>query len=418
MPAVLIVDDLLSIHEMLDAVIQPTGFATAFATDGEKALTRYKAEKFDLVLADIDMKPMDGITLLKQLKLYDPSCVVIIMTAYASTDSAIQALKFGAFDYLPKPFKVDELIATLKRGMELRQFNAERATQAALPAVKASDIETRLNGQSAKARKVVQQIKKLCTVRSPVLLVGESGTGKATVADILHANGDASDKPLVRIDCALSSEQSIRDGLLGQNGAGGAWIQQARGSTLLLEHLQCLPLTIQKELVSVLRNTSHGFRLICTSNEDLEKLTDEGQFNDELFYRVASLPVALPPLRERTEDLPALVKSFTSKATNPLLDTSLVEFTDDAMAVFSAYHWPGNLAELEQVVSKIASTTETRVVTSQQLPMRLREPEHWPNLAEYLAGQQKQYLDMVLHVCQGDKARAAKVLGVDAAKLG
>src|SRR5271157_163167 len=150
MPSVLIVDDLISIHEMLEAVIQPTGFSTAFATDGEKALTRYKAEKFDLVLADIDMKPMDGITLLKQLKLYDPSCVVIIMTAYASTDSAIQALKFGAFDYLPKPFKVDELIATLKRGMELRQFNAERATQAALPAVKASDIETRLNGQSAR----------------------------------------------------------------------------------------------------------------------------------------------------------------------------------------------------------------------------------------------------------------------------
>jgi two-component system response regulator HydG len=418
MPAVLIVDDLLSIHEMLDAVIQPTGFATAFATDGEKALTRYKAEKFDLVLADIDMKPMDGITLLKQLKLYDPSCVVIIMTAYASTDSAIQALKFGAFDYLPKPFKVDELIATLKRGLELRQFNAERAAQVALPAVKASDIETRLHGQSAKARKVVQQIKKLCTVRTPVLLVGESGTGKATVADILHSNGEASDKPLVRIDCALSSEQSIRDGLLGQNGAGGAWLQQALDSTLLLEHIQCLPLPIQKELVGVLRNTSHGFRLICTSNEDLEKLTDEGRFNDELFYRVASLPVVLPPLRERTEDLPALVKSFTSKATNPLLDTSLVEFTDDAMAVFGAYHWPGNLAELEQVVSKIASTTETRVVTSQQLPMRLREPEHWPNLAEYLAGQQKQYLDMVLHACQGDKARAAKVLGVDAAKLG
>jgi len=418
MPAVLIVDDLLSIHEMLDAVIQPTGFATAFTTDGEKALARYKAEKFDLVLADIDMKPMDGITLLKQLKLYDPNCVVIIMTAYASTDSAIQALKFGAFDYLPKPFRVDELIATLKRGMELRQFNAERATQTALPAVKASDIETRLIGQSAKAKKVVQQIKKLCTVRTPVLLVGESGTGKGTVADILHANGDASEKPLVRIDCALSSEQGIRDGLLGQNGAGGSWVLQARGSTLLLEHLQCLPLPMQKELVSVLRNTGHGFRLICTSNEDLEKLTDEGHFNDELFYRVASLPIGLPPLRERIEDLPALVKYFTGQATNPLFDASLVEFTDDAMAVLSAYHWPGNLAELEQVVSKIVSTTETRVVTSQQLPMRLREPEHWPNLAEYLAGQQKQYLDLVLHACQGDKARAAKVLGVDATKLG
>jgi len=136
MPSVLIVDDLLSIHEMLEAVIQPTGFSTAFATDGEKAIVRYKAERYDLVLADIDMKPMDGITLLKQLKLYDPGAVIIIMTAYASTDSAVQALKYGAFDYLQKPFRVDELIATLKRGLEFKQFQAERASaEAGLPAL-------------------------------------------------------------------------------------------------------------------------------------------------------------------------------------------------------------------------------------------------------------------------------------------
>jgi DNA-binding NtrC family response regulator len=417
MPAVLIVDDLLSIHEMLDAVIQPTGFATAFTTDGEKALVRYKAEKFDLVLADIDMKPMDGITLLKQLKLYDPNCVVIIMTAYASMDSAIQALKYGAFDYLQKPFKVDELIATLKRGMEFRQFNAERAAHAVLPVQRSNDIEARLIGQSARAKKLIQQIKKLCTVRTPVLLAGESGTGKGTVADILHANGDAPQMPLVRIDCAVSSDQGFRDGLLGQNGAGGAWVQQAKGGTLLLEHIQCLPLPMQKELVSVLRNTSHGFRLICTSNEDLEELTDEGHFNDELFYRVAALPVVLPPLRERLDDLPALIKHFTSRVTNPQFDARLVEFTDDALAVFRAYHWPGNLAELEQVVSKLVATAETRVITSQQLPMRLREVRHWPTLAEYLAGQQKQYVDMVLHACKDDKARAVKVLGIDAGKL-
>src|ERR1700749_2821162 len=128
MPSVLIVDDLISIHEMLEAVIQPTGFSTAFATDGEKALTRYKAEKPDLVLADIDMKPMDGITLLKQLKLYDPNTVVIIMTAYASTESAVQALKFGAFGYLQKPFRVDQLIASLKRGIEFKQSQNERGT--------------------------------------------------------------------------------------------------------------------------------------------------------------------------------------------------------------------------------------------------------------------------------------------------
>ncbi|MBW8781748.1 MAG: sigma-54-dependent Fis family transcriptional regulator [Verrucomicrobia bacterium] len=418
MPSVLIVDDLLSIHEMLDAVIQPTGFATAFATDGEKALVRYKAEKFDLVLADIDMKPMDGITLLKQLKAYDPSAIIVIMTAYASTESAVQALKFGAFDYLQKPFRVDELIATLKRGIEFKQFSAERANVASAPAVKAADVDSRLVGQSAQNRKLVQQVKKLAAVRTPVLLQGENGSGKTTVAEILHAGSAAPDAPLVRIDCALSSAADFHDGLLGQNGTGGAWVQQARGGTLLLQNLQCLALPTQQELVGVLRNTAHGFRLICTTAEDLEKLTDEGRFNDELFYRVASLPVGLSPLRDRIEDIPALVKYFLTKASNPNFDANLVEFTEDALETLRAYHWPGNLSELGQVVTKIAATTETRVVTSQQLPLRLKEIKDWPKLADYLAGQERQYLEMVLNACRGDKAVAAKILGVEPAKLG
>lgn len=195
-------------------------------------------------------------------------------------------------------------------------------------------------------------------------------------------------------------------------------MQQARGGTLLLEDLQCLTMPVQKEFVSVLRNTGHSFRLICTSNEDLEKLTDEGRFNDELFYRVAPLPVALPPLRERVEDLPILIKHFTRGAANPHFDASLVEFSEDAMAQIRAYRWPGNLAELEQVVTKIVSTCEARVITSDQLPLRLREAEQWPKLEDYLAGQEKQYIDMVLHACQGDKGKAAKVLGVSASRLG
>jgi DNA-binding NtrC family response regulator len=418
MPSVLIVDDLVSIHEMLEAVIQPTGFATSFATDGEKALVRYKAEKYDLVLADIDMKPMDGITLLKQLKLYDPNCVVIIMTAYASTESAVQALKYGAFDYLQKPFRVDELIATLRRGLEFRKFQSERIAAGVGGGAKPADIESRLVGKSAKITKLIAQVKKLAAVRTPVLLVGENGTGKSAVAEILHGASGAPDSAIVRIDCSLSSESNFREGLLGQNGEGGAWVKQAKGGTLFLQHLQCLTEAVQKELVSVLRNTAHGFRLVCTTSEDLERLVDEGKFHDELFYRVASLPVQMSPLRDRREDIPMLVKHYASQATNPILDVNLIEFTDDAMAVMTAYHWPGNLTELQQVVSKIAATTEARVITSQQLPLRLRELKHWPSLAEYLTGQEKQYIDMVLHACRGDKAAAAKVLAVDAAKLG
>jgi DNA-binding NtrC family response regulator len=340
------------------------------------------------------------------------------MTAYASTESAVQALKFGAFDYLQKPFRVDELIATLKRGIEFRKFQQERAVVGLAPGAKAADFESRLIGKSAKIAKLIQQVKKLATVRTPVLLLGENGTGKSAVAEILHAASGAPETAFVRIDCSLSSEANFREGLLGQNGEGGAWVKQAKGGTLFLQHLQCLSEPVQKELVSVLRNTAHGFRLVCTTREDLEKLVDEGKFHDELFYRVASLPVQMPPLRERPEDIPLLVKRYASQAANPLFDANQIEFTDDAMALMTAYHWPGNLTELYQVVSKIAATTETRVITSQQLPLRLRELKHWPTLSEYLAGQEKQYIDMVLHACRNDKAAAAKVLGIDAAKLG
>jgi len=179
-------------------------------------------------------------------------------------------------------------------------------------------------------------------------------------------------------------------GCLAWTGPAEPGLQQARGGTLLLEHLHSLAMPVQKELVSVLRNNGQNFRLICTSDEDLEKLTDEGRFNDELFYRVAALPVAMAPLRERLEDLPILIKHFTRGVSNPHFDTALVEFSEDAMAQIRTYRWPGNLAELEQVVSRIVSTSEARVITSQQLPLRLREADQWPKLADYLAGQEKQ----------------------------
>ena len=329
MPSLLIVDDLISIHEMLEAVIQPTGYATAFATDGEKGLARYKADKYDLVLADIDMKPMDGITLLKQLKIYDPSAVVIIMTAYASTESAIQALKFGAFDYLQKPFKVDELMQALKRGLEFRRLVIERESLGVPPSVQAGDFEARLVGGSLKITRLITQLQKLATARTPVLISGETGAGHEIVAELLHAAGTPAGSPLVPIDCRLSSMQSLRSGLLGQNGSGGTWVQEVKGGTLFLQHLQSLPKEAQAELISVLRNNANNFRLVCASEGDLEKLAEEGGFNEELFYRVASLPVQLPPLRERLEDIPALLKDIAGKTSNPQFDTRQVEFTEE-----------------------------------------------------------------------------------------
>lgn len=422
MPSVLIVDDLLSIHEMLEAVIQPTGYSTAFATDGEKALIRYKAEKYDLVLADIDMKPMDGITLLRQLKAYDPTAVVIIMTAYASTESAVQALKFGAFDYLPKPFRVDELIATLRRALDYRKFatSALAATSGGAGAGVAGsqDIDSRLIGVSAAHKRLVAQVKKLSGVRTPVLLQGEPGTGKATVAEILHAGSAGGDAPCVCIDCARSTEPDFHAGLFGENGTGGAWVSEAVGGTLLLQNIEKLDDDMQRELVGVLRSSAQTLRLVCTSTEDLERLTEAGRFNDELFYRVASLPVQIPPLRERPEDIPLLVKHFTAKTVNPHFDSKLIEFTPEAMGMLKAYSWPGNLPDLSQVVSKIVAAADVRVVTADQLPLRLKDLNSWLCLADYLALQEKHYIEQVLKACRGDKAQAARVLGVEPSRVG
>lgn len=419
MASILIVDDLISIHEMLEAVIEPTGYTTAFATDGEKGLVRYKAEKFDLVLCDVDMKPMDGITLLKQLKRYDPGAVIIIMTAYASTESAIQALKHGAFDYLQKPFKVEELMQTLRRGLEFHRLSTEReATMGAPSAAQAADFEARFPGESAKVKRLIVQLKKLAAAHTPVLLSGELGSGHEIAAELLHTTGSLPDSPLVRLDCRLGSEQSLRDSLLGQNGVGGSAVQQAKGGTLLLQHVQCLPKAAQEELVAVLRNHSAAMRLICATEEDLEKLTEEGNFHEELFYRIAALPVQLPPLRDRPEDIPALLRAVAAKATNPQFDARQIEFTPDAVATLRAYRWPGNLAEFTQVVSQVITTTDSRVITSAQLPLRVHELKDWPPLADYLSGQEKQYVARVLLACGGDRAKAAQALGVDDSRLG
>lgn len=413
MASILIVDDLISIHEMLEAVIQPSGHKTSFATDGEKALARYKAEKFDLVLCDIDMKPMDGITLLKQLKQYDPGAVVVIMTAYASTESAIQALKHGAFDYLQKPFKVDELMHALKRSLEFRRTVSEREAHGPATAVKTGDFEARLVGQSPKIKRLITQLKKLATAHTPVLISGEPGTGHEIAAELLHAAGNAAESPMVRIDCRLSSMESLRAGLLGANGAGGTWVQQAKGGTLFLTHLQNLPKEAQSELISVIRNNAHTFRLVCATEEDLEKLSEAGVFNEELFYRIAALPIEMPPLRERVEDIPLLLKSVAAKVSNPHTDPRLIEFSEDALSTLRTCRWAGNLDEFTQVISQILTTTETRVVTSAQLPLRLHELKDWPKLADYLAGQEKLYITRVLNACQGDKAKAARILGID-----
>jgi DNA-binding NtrC family response regulator len=206
--------------------------------------------------------------------------------------------------------------------------------------------------------------------------------------------------------------------LIGERSTGGKWTEQAKGGTLFLDNLPSLPIELQQALVEVLKNAGQSFRLVCSSTVDLEAQVDEGKFDDELFYRVASLPVLLPALRDRTEDIPLLVKDITARTVNPSFGSNQIEFTDDAFKTLGAHYWPGNISELNQVISKIVATTDSRVVTSRQLPMRLRELADWPSLADYLAGQEREYVSVVLNACKDDKTLAARILKCDVEKLG
>ncbi|MGH8019781.1 MAG: sigma-54-dependent transcriptional regulator [Opitutaceae bacterium] len=418
MPSILIVDDLVAIHEMLEAVVQPTGLTAGFATNGEQALAKYKSEKFDLVLTDVDMKPMDGMTLLKELRAFDPASVVIIMTGFASTDSAIQALKLGAFDYIQKPFKVDELLKTIRRALEFKEFSQSEFSTAAPSAQPENEWEARLIGRSPATARLVQQLKKLAGSKSPVLLQGEAGTGKRMVAELLHRTSNPGGAPFVRVDCTHAEEADFAEKLIGSQGSTGAWFGEAKGGTLFLDNIPSLPAMLQRALVGVLRAAGQGVRIVCSSAIDLEAAVDEGKFDDQLFYRLASLPVLLPPLRERREDIPALINDIVQQSANPTFASNTIEFTEDAMQTLCAHYWPGNLLELNQVVAKLVSTTDVRMISSRQLPMRLRELSDWPSLEDYLAGQEKEYISTVLSACKDDKTLAARILKCDPAKLG
>ncbi len=417
MPSILIVDDLTAIHEMLAAVIQPTGFSMAFAEDGNSALEQYKSGEFEVVLADISMTPMDGIELLRHLKQYDPDCVAIMMTGYASTETAIKALKHGAFDYIQKPFKIDELLKTLKRAVEFRARAKGQARGGAAEEEISLDIDSRLVGRGEANRRLVQQVRKLIHVHTPILLLGETGTGRRSIAEIVHAGQSGKDKPFILVDCAQVGEDALRVSLLGENGAPGEWIARSRGGTLCLQNIETLGPAAQEGLVAVIKRCVSDTRIICTSADDLEARMEEGLFDDELFYRIATLPIHVVPLRERLEDLPELIRFFLAKAKNPRFESAQIEFSPAALEAMRAYPWPGNVLELQQIVTSVASSTENRVIDPAGLPRKVTSMEGWPTLEEHLARQERRYIRIVLNAAGGDREKAARILGCDPAKL-
>lgn len=386
MPLALVVDDKDSMRSAAAEVLRETGFTVDEAGDGEEALKRLSGHAYDLLLTDLKMPRRNGMELLAEARKVSPDLVVLLMTAYGTVEDAVEAMKLGAADFLQKPFSMDELAVRVRRAMEqialVRENRLLKET---------SGFEfTGVVGASPAMREVYDTIRKVAATPSTVLVTGESGTGKELVARAIHLGSDRRERPFVAVNCAALNEGVLESELFGhEKGAfTGALAQRvgrfelASGGTLFLDEVGEVPQAIQVKLLRVLQEreiqrvgSSHNVRvdvrLVAATNRDLEEGVAKGSFRKDLFYRLNVVPLKLPPLRERREDLPVLAKHFLEKfARESGKKTS--GFTDAAILAMNAYGWPGNVRELENVIERAVVLSEGGAIDVSDLPYEAR----------------------------------------------
>lgn len=422
MSTVLIVDDLPAVHEMLEAVIGPAGFQVSFALSGEEAFQRYKEETFDIVIADISMKPMNGIQLLEKLKEYDPAVIVILMTGYASAETATAALKLGAFDYVTKPFKIDELIGSVKRASEASKA-AQMGTahgpgqpMPSLPSVKPIDVADALVGESKPIRAVSRQIQRLVDSPLPLLLMGEKGTGKRNVAQLIHKQGNFKEGPFDSRDCAEAETEELRRGLISRDGGPGPIMEKLEGGVLYLANIEMMDRALQDSLAEVMDASKGMLRIICGTTINLEEKIELGEFSEKLFYIIGTLPVMLPPLRERREDIEHLLKELLNNADNPWLKGKKFELSRESERLVHNYSWPGNVSEFNNVLIGALAKAKGRLIEADMLPSRLRSLDEWPCRDAYLLQQEKSYFFQLRKLTGNDSEAICQIAGIDVAE--
>jgi len=384
-PHVLIVDDELNIRRVLAAMLKREGYDVTTAADGEQALGVLQKTQVHVVVTDLVMPRLGGLDLLRRAATDFPDVPVIVITAHGTVDSAVQALKAGAFDYITKPFEQAELakvIAKAARAHEIETHNVHGATEGGRPP---------LVGASSAMRQVYDVVGKVADSPSTVLITGESGTGKEVVARELHRNSSRRDKPLIKVNCAAIPKDLVESELFGYEkgaftGAVGSKpgrFELADGGTLFLDEIGEIPVEMQVKLLRALQEsefervggikTIHvDVRLIAATNRDLEGLIRDGRFREDLFYRLNVVPIALPPLRDRRDDIPLLVGHFLEKY-NRRLGKKVERVEDEAMQLLLAYLWPGNIRELENLMERSVLFADDSVIRACALPEALRD---------------------------------------------
>ena len=398
------------------------------ATSGDLAIEALAREDVDVVLTDLVMDGVDGLALLREAQRHDPPPRVILMTAFGSLETAIEAIRAGAYDYLTKPFKLPEATLAVARALDDRRLRAEnRRLREAVDRRFAFD---NILGRSKPMQGVFEQVKMVAPSDASVLIMGESGTGKELVARAIHHNSPRKDGPFVAVNCAAIPDTLLESELFGhEKGAftgadrkrRGLFVEASRG-TLLLDEIGDLPLALQAKLLRVLQDkavrpvgaseeTPIDVRIISATHRDLLALINDGTFREDLYYRLAVLPLRLPSLRERGADILMLAEHFLRRAA-AALNKPLEGFDDDARAWLLKHRWPGNVRELENVVERAATLARHVLLTPDDLHTQFASTMAvsgtWPTLGELEA----QYVERVLDHTKGDKATAAKILGV------
>ncbi|MDH3492560.1 MAG: sigma-54 dependent transcriptional regulator [Acidobacteriota bacterium] len=436
---VLVVEDEELMRKILRELLEAENYDVLTADNAENAIQIFSENNIEATITDIKMSGMDGLELLDNLKAIDENALVIIITAYSSVDSAISALRKGAYDYVTKPFVNEDLLQTVKNAIRTKKlFNENRALKRELDN---RSTFSRIIGKSEALESVFRIVEKVASTNASVLIQGESGTGKELIARSIHDQSPRSADPFLGVNCGalpaelLESELfgHVKGSFTGAHSDRAGLFRAAESGSLFLDEIGEMPLPLQVKLLRALQeqevrpvgaSQSHPFeaRIIAATNKDLEQEVNEGNFREDLFYRLNVIEINIPPLRQRREDIPLLVRHFLAKAASAQ-DQPRKDISAEAMIALANYRWPGNVRELQNAIERafILSDTEiemehlTNRIRSESRPgFETNDPEGFrPTLEEM----ERRYIQEILTSVNNDKSQAARILGIDLSTL-
>ena len=438
---VLIVDDEKLMRISLESQLKKEGYSVKSVDNALDGLKMVKSEEYDVVVTDLRLSGMSGIDFLKEIKKHNQEIIVVIMTAYGTLESAVSAIKEGAYDYIAKPFSTDELIIKLQRALYYKNTTAEvnrlrREIQ--------SEFEFgNIIGKSEAMKKVLETVQSVSDRDATVLIRGESGTGKEKIAGAIHYHSMRRNGPFIRVSCAALNREILESELFGhEKGAFTGAVKTRRGrfelangGSIFLDDVDDIPLDMQVKLLRVLQERtfervggeetlSVDVRIICATKKDLLEHVKEGYFREDLFYRLNVVPINIPPLRERKEDIPLLINYFLKKFVSQYED-ALPDVSQEVIDVLLAYNWPGNVRELENVIEHSVAFSKSKGISIETLPEYLRRVDirtdllsmdlsnkQEINLQDALTEVEKKLIQWAHQKTNGNQVKMAEILGI------